>query len=160
MTQTRTLRRSAVVAVATAAMLGGAAPAQADHHSWKHVRTECIAKENPYTGGYLISALTRWTMSANAHKKNNLRKFIIKARLVPTTAGHNWFRNWAKHFRAVKVGHEDRSFNQIPIGVRTESQSDTYDWNVEVDLRWDRKFKRDWHVRTTIPFNEGFCATG
>jgi hypothetical protein len=160
MTQTRTLRRSAIVAVATAAMLAGAAPAQADHHSWKHVRTECIAKENPYTGGYLISALTRWTMSTSAHKKNNLRKFKIKARLIPTTAGINAPRNWREHSRAVKAGYEDKAFNRIPIGVRTESQSDSFDWNLQVELRWDRNNKRDWVVKTTIPFNEGFCATG
>jgi hypothetical protein len=160
MTQTRTLRRSAIVAVATAAMLAGAAPAHANHHSWKHVRTECIAKENPYTGGYLISALTRWTMSASAHKKNNLRKFKIKARLIPTAVGLNAPRNWREHTRAVKVGYQDKAFNQIPIGVRTEPQSDSYDWNLQVELRWDRNNKRDWLVKTTIPFNEGFCATG
>src|SRR5688572_14365221 len=120
--RTRRLR-GAVVAVATAATLAGAAPAQADHHSWKSVRTECIAKENPYTGGYSLSARTRWTMSVSPHEKNNLRKFKIKARLIPTTAGTSAHRNWRETSRAVKAGYEDQAFNKIPIGVTTEPQS-------------------------------------
>lgn len=157
--RTRRFRRSAVVVAATAAVFVGAAPAQANHHWYKHVRTDCIATPNDSTGGYLISAGPVYKWGTNAHKNNNLRKFIIKTRMVPVAAGHNWFRNWHKQTLRVKAKDADKSHNFF-AGVHTEPQSDSFDWNVEVDLRWDRKHKKDWHVRTTIPFDEGFCETG
>jgi hypothetical protein len=123
--------------------------------------TECVSEPNPHSDGYLIAAKPRWRIGTIPHKKNNLRSITLRTRLIPAGTGddaafRNWTRNWHS-FTTRNVSADGP--NDKHMWLTSESQSNYYDWDVQIDIKWDRRHKRDWHFKTSYGFNEGFCAT-
>jgi hypothetical protein len=137
--------------------LAGPGSAQASHHFHEFITLGCKSKPNPYTGDLLIAAHPVFRMGTKAHHKNNLRAMKVSARLIPTTPGLNWTRRWTTNqFSNVRPD----AVNYKQIGVFTEYQSITQDWNVQVKLRWHRRGKPDWKYAVTWRFEEGLCGGG
>jgi hypothetical protein len=153
----RLTRNAAIgVAIACGTALAGPAAAQADQYRQELVKIGCRATPNEYTGGYLIKAHPVFTMITKPGKQNNLQAMKIKARLIPTTTGSNISRNWRENKRT-DVSADGA--NRKQVGVWTEPQSDSFDWNLQVELTWDRRGKRDWHFKQVYRFDEGFCQS-
>lgn len=134
------------------------APAQASAHHWYIAKgTRCIAR--PTTTGYLIAARTSFLLGVHPDKKNNMQNIELKARLVPTTAGLNYPRSWGVDKKYVPLRYEDRAIRSR-FQVTTDWVSASYDWDLEVKMKWDRRGKLDWHEHLTVHFRESFCNTG
>jgi hypothetical protein len=152
-TKTRLIAVAAAVIALT--MCAGTGTAVAGKEFYKRLSTECLAKPNPLTGGHLVAAKFTYLMGTYAHPKNNLRSMKLSARLIPNSAGANWFRAWESTTDwLVKAD----GYNRRKLTVTTEYQNAAADWNLDIKLKWDRTGKPDWKEHFSGPFNEGFCA--
>ena len=153
------LRRSVVLAVGfIAAMAMGSATAQAGSH-WidiPNTRVGCLVKESPY--GTQIAARVTTRMGIRAKKGNAFKRFEFKARLIPTSAGLNFHRSWAKNESAT-VRNPDKAWFYKPQ-VITPYNSATRDWNLQIKAIWHRSLFRKWTFEKVYGFNESFCQTG
>jgi hypothetical protein len=167
--RTRNLRRGAILAVATTVTVFGAVPAQAHHKAaeggsewanhpyFKHVQTECRLQDSRNGDNDLVSARTTYDWGAYGHKKNNLYRFKLRARLIPTTPGLSFHRNWESRDTYIADSLTDATFRST-WSITTEPQSSQKDWDLQVKGKWYRRGKLAWRRTKVRNFDEsGFC---
>lgn len=117
--------------------------------------TKCLAFQNAY--GWHVAASPTFWVGTHAHAGNNVNAVTLSTRLIPTTEGIYWNRNW-KSF-TLNTRSLD-GYNRMWMRVPTYFEDADYDWNLQVKIQWRRIGRIDWKVKFKSRFNEGFCQTG
>jgi hypothetical protein len=137
---------------AVASECGGPTPCSASR-----IRVECIVTgTNPYTDEALVAARVKAIMRNKAGNGNYMHAYRIRARLIPTTAGTNIGRAYNENKDDGVRPFLDNVRNMVVV---TPSENAGDDWNVQVQMTWDRsRGKPDWHYNRVFGFTEEFCA--
>lgn len=159
----RTRTFSALPILLLACALGSAAftpKADAAFTSWgfKNLKVEC-ATWNTSGGWTQIAAKVSVHQYTVPRPGNALRRMELKARMVPTTSGSNWLRGWAK-IKTKTMHYSDNKYWGWNPWVRTGGVNPNADWNVEVEMVWNRSRFRKFKYKRIYGFNEAFCQGG
>ena len=145
--------------IAAALCAGGvlvatAAPAIAGNsYTYIHKGTFCIAsgtEEQP-----MVQARVKVFMDGDQSGNLGFSQFLMKARLVPTTAGLNFVRPWSVQAkaRANPVGE-----SWATLWTTTPKVSADANWKVQVKMEWDRPGPKNYTKTLTYPFRG--CSRG
>ncbi len=130
-------------------VFAAAGPAMAGNFTYIAKGTRCVAsgtEEQP-----LVQARTKFRMFGD-QTGLGFYKFILKARLVPTTAGFNYVRPYKE--ASVPAALNGRS--SALLWVTTNAVSGDAAWKLQVRLEWDRPGPVNYVKKLTIRF--GGCS--
>ncbi len=131
---------SAALLVAAFILLGSAARAQAKWYAYGAVTTECkyVEVRPGVFEDYGVVWANMFVSNEGAipgnHYANHMR---IKARLVPTEPGHNFFRHW--NTESVETPLENTIYHRRMKGFSTDTVDPGKGWKLQVKFIWDRQ---------------------
>ena len=139
--------RTAVACLAVAASAAlAASPALAGNFSYIAKGTQCLARgsdEQPE-----VAARTTFKMFGD-QSGLGFYSYILKARLVPTTAGLNFVRPW----RQTKVNALLNGASTATLSVTTGWNDGLKAWKLQVRLEWDRPGPKNYVRNLTVRFH-------
>jgi hypothetical protein len=119
-------------------------------YAHQHLGTQCMVAETSY--GSMVTAYTTWRISSGVESPNG---YQWRARLIPSRPGLNFFRSW-NEVEVPDVGSTQAT--GYDATVTTPPMSASLDWDLQVELTWERSNERDWHVEHVLPFDERACV--
>jgi hypothetical protein len=121
-------------------------------YTWKAKGTSCFAV-NPGDDTKGDRAQIRfWMAHGPSFDVSKVEGLTVKARFVPHASGLNFTRDWTK---AQQVGPLPNQW--YPFALNMTVPDLLKDWDIEVDLIWDRNGRIDHHQKLTVPFYENNC---
>jgi len=100
-------------------------------------------------------------MHANDARYSYVQAFKMRARMVPAGSGGNVLTTWPRHWTTLNQPLTLTGAHNLVVQVVAPIADTQKDWDLQVELYWDRMSKPDWSSKLTIKnFNTSGCPGG
>jgi hypothetical protein len=131
---------------------GGKAAKPKPSYTYKAKGTSCFAVDPKDDTKGDRAQIRFWMAHGPSFDVSKVEGLKVWARLVPNGAGLNFPRGWTKQQQPNPLPNQWYRFAlnmTVPDLLK--------DWDIQVDLTWDRNYRIDVHKKLSVPFYESNC---